>query len=266
MADLLHRQRCIAWPAGPIASSTRLVASMPARLLLRHRLRAISHATDRVVAHVEDEQGRAQDIEGDALVMTFPAPALARVEIRPCLPDSQQRAIRALRYGCATKVVVQSPRDLFAGRKARAFGTDTDLGAFWDSTDEGAGRGGRGKGRRRTGGSGHLPRRRMREPPPARQGGCRRVTGARRSVLARHVRRADHGNARGHVGRRSVGRGRLRVSGPGVRLPRGARCCRAEPAGSSSRASTRARTWQGYMNGAVETGLHAARDLLELHL
>ncbi len=239
-----------------------LVASMPARLLLRHRLRAISHATDRVVAHVEDDQGRAQDIESDALVMTFPAPALARVEIRPSLPDSQQHAIRSLRYGCATKVVVQSPRDLFSGRKARAFGTDTDLGAFWDSTDGGAGERGKGEGERGKGtvvtfmGGGCVSRR-LRERADAAASRmlddlCWLGMSGAPITATRVITWEDDPWAGGGYAYLDP------AFDPSWRPLLSRRAGRLVFAGEHT-----SEAWQGYMNGAVESGLHAARALIE---
>jgi monoamine oxidase len=106
-----------------------------ARVLLRHRLEAVRQGADRVVCDLLDENGDRQQIEGDALVFAIPASTLADVVITPALPHEQWRAITALRYGCATKAVVQTSGDLFAGRSARAFATDTDAGAFWDASE-----------------------------------------------------------------------------------------------------------------------------------
>jgi monoamine oxidase len=111
-----------------------LARDTDARVLLRHRVAAIAHAVDRVVVTVIDEAGLQQQLEADAVLMTLPASTLADVPITPALPDDQARAIRMLRYGCATKAVVQMAREPFRGR-ARAFATDTALGAFWQSSD-----------------------------------------------------------------------------------------------------------------------------------
>ena len=112
-----------------------LVRATPARLLFGHVIHAISQATDRVVVTSRDASGLTQQLEADAIVVALPASTLRDVEIRPALPDDQQRAIQRLSYGCATKVIVQSPRSLFGDRHARAFATDTRLGAFWDASE-----------------------------------------------------------------------------------------------------------------------------------
>jgi monoamine oxidase len=226
-----------------------LVAAIGTPVLLRHQLRAISHATTRVIAHVEDERGHAQEIEGDAMVIAMPATALNRVEIRPSLPDEQRRAIGALRYGCATKVLVQSPRDLFGGRKARAFATDTDLGAFWDGTD--------GQGTLLTFLGGGCVSRRLRAR--ADQAGSHilddlcwlGMAGARVSAI-RAVTWEDDPWAGGGYAYLDP------AFDPAWRPLLSRRAGRLVFAGEHTSA-----TWQGYMNGAVESGLRAARELLE---
>jgi monoamine oxidase len=112
-----------------------LVAATPARLLLRHHVREIHQAADRVIAHVTDAAGHAQQIEADAAVVALPASTLRDVRVTPPLPDDQQRAIEALPYGQATKVAVQCDGTGLSTRRAKAFATDTALGAFWDATE-----------------------------------------------------------------------------------------------------------------------------------
>jgi monoamine oxidase len=113
-----------------------LISATAGRMLLGHTIRTVAHAVDRVTITVVDASGLTQQIEGDYLVMTLPAPTLRNVEIRPELPDEQQRAITRLAYGRATKVLLQSSTALFGTRRARAFATDSRLGAFWNASEE----------------------------------------------------------------------------------------------------------------------------------
>jgi monoamine oxidase len=226
-----------------------LVASIPSRVLLRHQLRAVSHATTRGVAHVEDEHGHAQEIESDAIVIALPATALTDVEIRPSLPEAQHRAIRALRYGCATKVLLQSPRDLFRGRKARAFATDADVGAFWDGTG--------GEGTLLTLLGGGCVSRRLRARADA--GGSSilddlcwlGMAGAAVSAI-RTVTWEDDPWAGGGYAYLDP------AFDPAWRPLLSRRAGRLVFAGEHT-----SEAWQGYMNGAVESGLRAARELIE---
>jgi monoamine oxidase len=113
-----------------------LMRAAGGRILLGHAIRAVANALDRVVISVTDPSGLTQQIEADYLVMTLPASTLRAVDIQPPLPEDQRRAIERLAYGCATKVLLQSSRKLFDERHARAFATDDCLGAFWDASEE----------------------------------------------------------------------------------------------------------------------------------
>jgi monoamine oxidase len=111
-----------------------LARDLAARVLLQHRITAIAQPVDRVVVTVADANGMQQQIEGEAIVVTLPASTLADVTVTPSLPDDQWRAIRTLRYGCATKVLVQTASGALRG-PARAFATDSAVGAFWQAAD-----------------------------------------------------------------------------------------------------------------------------------
>lgn len=112
-----------------------LVDNTPARLLLRHTVQAVVQDADRVGVHVVDAGARRQQLEADAVVMAIPATTLRDVVFTPALPDTQQKAIAQLRYGRATKVVVQCAGAGLRSRRARAIATDGPLGAFWDATE-----------------------------------------------------------------------------------------------------------------------------------
>jgi monoamine oxidase len=112
-----------------------LVRETRARLLLAHEVRRIVHTPERVVAQVTDAAGAFHEIEGDSAVITLPAAVLRNIDICPPLPADQRRAIGAVKYGCATKVVVQTASRALRDRRAQAFATDTPLGAFWDATE-----------------------------------------------------------------------------------------------------------------------------------
>jgi monoamine oxidase len=113
-----------------------LLRAAGGRVLLEHSIRSVANALDRVVISVTDPSGLTQQIEADYLVMTLPASTLRHVDIQPPLPEDQRRPIERVAYGCATKVLLQSSRKLFDGRHGRAFATDGCLGAFWDASEE----------------------------------------------------------------------------------------------------------------------------------
>jgi monoamine oxidase len=113
-----------------------LLRATHSRVLLGHSIRSVANALDRVIITVADPSGLTQQIESDYLVMTLPASTLRHVDIQPPLAEDQQRAIERLSYGRATKVLLQSSRKLFGDRRARAFATDDYLGAFWYASEE----------------------------------------------------------------------------------------------------------------------------------
>jgi monoamine oxidase len=236
-----------------------LVRATPARLLLRHVIRGVVHAVDRIVVHVTDEAGLAQQIEGDYLVMTLPASTLRDVDIRPALPEQQEHAIRRLLYGRATKTLVQSSRPLFGSRRARAFATDGTAGAFWDGSERSDTASTRDEGGGPSiivflaGGSASGP---VRDAAAAGGGALLAdlcwlgMNGAPVSAV--------------HVGDWTAdpwARGGYAFIDPGFdpawRRLLGSRAGRIVFAGEHT--SDR---WQGYMNGAIETGQRAARELL----
>jgi monoamine oxidase len=226
--------------------------STPAQLLLQTPLRAIDQAADRVVAHVDDPQGHRQTLEADAIVVTLPAATLRDVEIRPALPDDQRRAIQRLAYGRATKAIVMTAGDIFGGRRARAFATDGAIGAFWDGAD--------GEPHDRAGivtflaGGSASRELRMR----AQAGGeqllstlCWLGRPPRHLARVEWVSWEDDPWARGGYAFLDPG------FDPAWRPLLSRRAGRILFAGEHT-----SENWQGYMNGAVESGLRAARDLL----
>jgi monoamine oxidase len=112
-----------------------LVAHTSARILLRHQVRGIEQTDGGIVVRVSDERDSLQEIACDAVVIAMPASTLRDITITPPLPDEQRKAIARLRYGCATKVAVQIADDALRRRRGRAFATDSALGAFWDATE-----------------------------------------------------------------------------------------------------------------------------------
>jgi monoamine oxidase len=232
----------------------------PARLLLHTPLRAIDQAADRVVAHVDDRQGHRQTLEADAIVVTLPASTLRDVEIRPSLPDDQQRAIQRLAYGRATKAVVVTAGDIFAGRRARAFATDGGVGAFWDGADGEphvqsgvvtflAGGSASRELRMRAQSGGEQLLSALCWLGPATRAAARQ--GPRRIDKVQWTSWEDDPWARGGYAFLDPG------FDPAWRPLLSRRAGRILFAGEHTSES-----WQGYMNGAVESGLRAARDLL----
>jgi monoamine oxidase len=229
-----------------------LVRDTPATYLLRHELQAIEQRADAVIATVIDAAGRQQQLDADTIVVTLPASTLRDVAIAPALPDAQARAIRSLRYGNATKVTVQTARDPLAHRRARAFATDTAAGAFWDGS-EGAPTSDRGLVTFLAGGHASRELRAL-------------IARGPRAVLAEPcwLGLASSVEASADITWEAEpwSRGGYAYFDPG--FDPALRPELARPAGRIVFAGEHtSRTWQGYMNGAVESGVRAAREALE---
>jgi monoamine oxidase len=104
---------------------------------------AITGSSRGVRLTVADRRGRRSRARADYAIVTAPASTLGDIEIRPALPPRQREAIATLAYGRATRVLSEFDRRFWrAPMRRRAFGTDADTGAIWDGNEQQWGRGG----------------------------------------------------------------------------------------------------------------------------
>lgn len=228
-----------------------MAASLPEPVRLATVLRRVAWRDQGIVATVE-HAGVLSEIAADRVVVALPATAVASLIFEPGLPPAQQQAIASLDYGGATRVLLQ-----FASRfwvrpgRPRAFGSDQATGAVWDGNEQQRGAagilsllaGGRAShelaGLINAEGEAGLVRR------------LRWLGRPSRLVAAHLVRWNDDPWVRGGYA----------VFNPGFD-PAGrdllARACGAVHF-AGEHTSVR---WQGYMNGAVVSGLRAAAEVL----
>ncbi len=122
--------------------ATRMADALPTRVRLRTVLRRVEHRDDGVIATVEDRSGH-HAVSADALIVAMPATAVRDVVFAPGLPDPQRDAIATLKYGGATRVLLQFQSRFWVRRgRPRAFGSDLSTGAVWDGNEQQRGRGG----------------------------------------------------------------------------------------------------------------------------
>jgi monoamine oxidase len=103
-------------------------------------VRSVRQNSKGVRITVEQSGGR-HEFAADYLVIALPASTLREVAFLPALPDDQQRAISALKYGKATRMILQFERPYWRkghakSRRPRAFGTDLPTGAVWDGAED----------------------------------------------------------------------------------------------------------------------------------
>jgi monoamine oxidase len=221
---------------------------------LQRIVRSVRQADGRVHVTLEEPGGRLETMAADYAVVAVPPPVLCEWTFEPALPDYQRRALAALSAGPGTKTFLRfSDRWWRGSGKARAFGTNLSIGALWEPSERRGGpavlallAGGRASAATQAliaeGGSDAIVERLrwLGSPQPAIA--MRSVTWENSPFS--HGGYAYFGPSFEPRWRDDIGRAFGRVLFAGEHT---------------------SRDWQGYMNGAVESGQRAARDLAALH-
>jgi len=112
------------------------------RLHLETVLRSVTQSARGIRAAVQTATGLAQ-LEADYLICALPASTLRDVTFDPAVPAPQSEAIHTLAYGAATKTALQFDRASWRKKgRPQAFGTNRSIGAVWDGNEEQRGAGG----------------------------------------------------------------------------------------------------------------------------
>jgi monoamine oxidase len=223
------------------------------RLILNAVVRRIQRRAGDVVVTLDD-RGSRREIAAQYCVVTLPATTLRDVRFEPPLPEDQHRAIQSLGYGRATRMMLQfSKRFWRKGHRPSAFGTDLLTGAVWDASEEQRGpagvltllAGGRASGELQqliaTGGSQAVVDR-------------LRWLGRPADLIAAQVMAWED---------EPWSRGGYAFFGPSFDPL--LRAWLARPAGRVLFAGEHtSERWQGYMNGAIESGKRAAAEVRAL--
>ena len=119
-----------------------IAAGLGDRVQFGTELVAISHRGREVRAALKAARTVSQ-LTCDYMVLAMPATLLRRVPITPALPAQQHDAIARLKYGKATKTLLQfSSRFWRAAGRPRAFGSELPIGAAWEANEDQRGRAG----------------------------------------------------------------------------------------------------------------------------
>lgn len=122
--------------AGNDRLATGIADALRGPIALETIVRQISRLESGVRVTVESRGARHQ-LKADACVVALPASTLRDVVFDPPLPDDQHRAIATLSYGKATRLLLQFDRRFWKhGRRPTAFGTDLPTGAVWDGNEQ----------------------------------------------------------------------------------------------------------------------------------
>jgi monoamine oxidase len=116
--------------------ATALAKPLGDRLKLDTELVAVSYRGGGVRASIRHGKHVAQ-VRADYLLFAMPASLLRRIPISPALPAPQHDAIARLKYGRVTRTLLQFPQRFWrAPGRARAFGSALPFGAVWDGNEE----------------------------------------------------------------------------------------------------------------------------------
>ena len=243
-------------PGGNESLPAAVASSLRTPVKLKHAVRRVTTMARSVVVTVED-RGTQLEVEADYCVSAMPASTLRDVRFTPALHEDQQRAIATLKYGRATRVLLQFARRFWRrANRPSAFATDMPTGAVWDGNEEQPGR--PGILSLLAGGQASLDLQAILKadgaPDVARRLGWMAPTGVAAPLLASEVVVWDDD---------PWVKGGYAVFDPSFDPT--LRPWLARPSGRILFAGEHTSThWQGYMNGAVESGRRAAAEVRAL--
>jgi monoamine oxidase len=116
--------------------ATALARRSRAGILLNHIVRGVTAAPSGVRVALHDAAGMLQQIDADYIVVTAPVSVVREWHFDPPLRDTQRRAFEALSYGRATKALLRFDHPWWRRRdRPRGFGTTLPVGAVWDAAE-----------------------------------------------------------------------------------------------------------------------------------
>lgn len=119
---------------GTLAAKLQRPVQLASRVV---SLRA-KRASRRGMTALVESRGRTSRFGCDAFVVAVPATLARQIHFSPSLPARQQKAIDTLPYGRATKALVSFDRR-FWRRRGHAFATRLPIGAVWEAGSRGRG-------------------------------------------------------------------------------------------------------------------------------
>lgn len=113
-----------------------LASTLGERVKLDTEVVAVSHRGREARVGLKHTRSVSQ-ITCDYVVLALPATLLRRLPITPALPAPQHEAIVRLKYGRGTKTLLQFSTRFWRGAgRPRAFGSPLPFGAAWDANEE----------------------------------------------------------------------------------------------------------------------------------
>jgi monoamine oxidase len=230
----------------------RLVQALAKQPRLKIVMRAVVDRIEQddreVRVHAADGSKRGTIFKGDYAIVAAPAPIVRALDFSPAVPASLRRAWQALIAGPATKAHVRFDTHWWRKKgRPQAWGSNLDTGAIWETAGTGP-----ASLTLLAGGRASLALRQLLE-----EGGPQRVI-RRLSWLGEPEEARDFRSNSWELD--PFARGAYAAFGTDFRPE-----WRAELSRSFGRLAFAgehtSRKWQGYMNGAVESGQRAAKDI-----
>jgi monoamine oxidase len=229
--------------------ATAIATSLRQRPKLGVSVRAIRSRATGVAVTVEDSRGR-HIIRADYCILALPPPVAAEIDIAPALPPRQRQALRTVQMGAATRLVLQFTSRFWRRGRPSLIGSNQSTGAVWDGNEEQRGRAGILSFLAGGDASHELQAQLHRHGPVGVAAGLSWLGTPSRLMHARGIAWEDEPLTRGGY----------------VVFPKG-----WDPGQRELLAHTAGRIlfagehtsfkWQGYMNGAVESGQRAAAEI-----
>ena len=135
-ADATTQGRMYRIEGGNDRLATTLASRLGDRLHLGTDVVAVTHRGKAVQVSVKNGRALSQ-ISCDYAVLALPASLVRRIPITPAMPAQQHDAMSRLKYGKATRTLLQfSKRFWRAPGRPRAFGSPLPFGAVWEGNEE----------------------------------------------------------------------------------------------------------------------------------
>ena len=103
----------------------------------RHVIRAIKSTEGQARVTIEGPTGRNAEADAHYVVLAVPAALLGEITFTPSLPPAQQEAFGSIETGPATKAILRFSKPWWRQPGTpRAYGTDLAIGAVWDAGED----------------------------------------------------------------------------------------------------------------------------------
>ena len=136
------RDRIFRIEGGNDRLATTIAKRLRGAILLKTVVRRVRRHDERVTVTIEALGKPHTELTADFVVCALPASTARGVFFDPPLAEPQHEAMTRLRYGCATRLLLQFDRRFWKkpGRPL-AFGSDLPTGAVWDGNEHQKGHG-----------------------------------------------------------------------------------------------------------------------------